>query len=231
MPHVQISYSFEADARNWVRIAKNKTGTFELSKDKERGFLEQLPGVDWDLSEEELQQVVSKFLKKNIEWQKKIVENLEVLKDVWKRHEQAYFVALEKLTGRPIYTETFFAQLTTASLCPYDVRSSSFLVHALMEVDIQVTVIAHEIFHLQFLRIFWDDCVRAGLSQNQIDVLKEALTVLLNGSEFSSLIKSPDLGYPAHQELRLKLKKLWEKDRLFSVFLPAAIHLMLSLPR
>ncbi len=219
MPHVDISYSVDADAKNWVRIAKKRDTSFGISIEKERGFLGVVPGVDWSGPAEEIQPLVGEWLHKNTKLQGTFTSALSALVKRWSEVEETYFAALEKLTGRPICSDTFSAQLTTASLCPYDVRASWFMVDAFADTEHQVTVMAHEIFHLQFLRYFWDECVRLGLSAEQTDQLKESLTVLLNEPEFSSVITSPDIGYPAHQKLRRKLRELWRECPVFDIFL------------
>lgn len=58
-----------------------------------------------------------------------------------------------------------------------------------------------------------------------MDDLKEALTFILN-TDFNDLLLVEDKGYPAHQKLRKKLKKIWEKEKNFNKFLDKAIMLM-----
>ena len=80
-----------------------------------------------------------------------------------------------------------------------------------------ITTIAHEILHSYFLYHYEQYC-NEYLTEQQLDVFKEAMTFLLN-VEFNDLLLTEDKGYPAHQELRTKLEKLWNKNRNFEKFL------------
>jgi hypothetical protein len=76
----------------------------------------------------------------------------------------------------------------------------------------------HFLFHWHY----WDQCREAGLSDEAIDELKEALTVLLE-----PILKKrglpPDGGYYIHKELREQLAKLYEVSPDFPVFIEKAI--------
>ena len=68
--------------------------------------------------------------------------------------------------------------------------------------------------------------MKKGLKNNQIEDLKEALTFLLNESEFEGIILSQDNGYPEHQKLRKKLKNIWSKDRNLQNLIDETIYII-----
>lgn len=163
------------------------------------------------------------IVKKHLQKQKSLMRFLPVaanaLQMVWDKIESRYFKALSEITNKPIFTKSFTAQLTTASLCPYDTKHNWFMVDAYASLGRQVTVVAHEILHLQFLRWYREACLEQGLSEEQFEDLKEALTVLLNGSEFDDVLVCQDHGYEKHADLRNAIEKQWKKKIGFETLL------------
>lgn len=85
----------------------------------------------------------------------------------------------------------------------------------------------HELMHFLFHIYYWDECKKAGLSEQQTHDLKESLTVLLNPI-LEKRGYPLDVGYPSHQELRAKLQKLWEGEKSFEPFLKKVLELKLA---
>jgi len=90
----------------------------------------------------------------------------------------------------------------------------------------QLTTIYHELLHLQFLYYYEDYLKEKGLKKKQIEDLKESLTFLLNEPEFEEVILVKDKGYPSHQLLRKKLRKVWQREKNFRKFLDKAIKII-----
>jgi len=153
---------------------------------------------------------------------------LSIVKKNWSKIEKKYFKALVEVTNKPIYTDKFNCSLTTFGMCPYDVKKSWFMVSTRYDFSYQLTVIAHEIMHLQFIRQYYQDCRKKGLSRSQFEDLKEALTVLLNTKPFSAFLIAEDKGYVRHQQLRRYILKVWSKDQDFENLLNQSIKFILK---
>lgn len=156
-----------------------------------------------------------------------IKEHLLSLEKVWRKIEKRFFMKLEKIIGKPIFPKEFKCYSTTGFMCPYDPRDNSFMVSIWHSIPWNITTICHEIFHLQFLHYYEKYC-RKFISEKKLDDLKEVLTFILD-TDFNDLLLSEDKGYPAHQKLRKKLKKTWERDKNFTKFLDKAIQIIRNL--
>lgn len=227
MPHVTFSYSLTADAKNWVRIWNKPTQSFGVSAEKMLAFIpidvqKRLKGK----SEKQQIEIVKTHLQKQKSLMRFLPAAADALQMVWDKTESRYFKALSKITNKPVFTKSFTAQLTTASLCPYDTKHNWFMVDAYASLGRQITVVAHEIFHLQFLRWYREECSKQGLSEERFEDLKEALTVLLNGMEFEDVLVSSDHGYEKHADLRSVIEKQWKKGIGFEVLLKKMIGQM-----
>jgi hypothetical protein len=73
----------------------------------------------------------------------------------------------------------------------------------------------HEIMHIYFLKYFADEYKnRFQLNNDQIYIIKESLTVLLN-LEFNDIRLISDRGHFGHEALREKIKNDWLKYKDF----------------
>lgn len=157
---------------------------------------------------------VEKYYKQN---DKYISEIIKIATDTWQTIEIKYIQKLEVLTGKPFKLDKIIACATLARRCPYNYELKWFMFY-LFAHPLQVNKIcAHEIMHLHMLNEFKIEL--SGLSQDEKFILLESLTVLLNQPEFSNIIYAPDKGYEQHKALRLKVTKLWHKQKDFSVVL------------
>mgnify|MGYP001608659401 FL=1 len=115
--------------------------------------------------------------------------------------------------------------ITTFHRAPYNVRENFFyLIWRDANRKRAITNIYHELMHFLFHIYYWETCRRAGLSETQIHTLKESLTVLLNPTLEKRGLPA-DNGYPAHQKLRVQLKKLWSGEKNFELFLNKVLQL------
>jgi len=230
MPKVKFKYDLKKDAWSWVLIAKSQKRLAELKKDW-RKEVEFIP-----------KELLDKILKENsqraeilvynhlISHPQKLIrqlvirEQLRSLEKVWRKIEKEFFRRLEQITKKPVFRKEFKCYLTTGFMCPYDPRDNSFMISMWHSIPWNITTICHEIFHLQFLYYYEKYC-RKLISQRKLDDLKEALTFILD-TDFKDLLISEDRGYPAHKELRKKLKEIWKKDKNFDRFLDKAIKIV-----
>lgn len=80
----------------------------------------------------------------------------------------------------------------------------------------------HEMMHFMFHKYYQKECVKRGLTEQQIWDIKESFTVLLN-LEFADLRFDKDFGYPQHKKIREAIQKSWTKYHDFNKALETAI--------
>ena len=229
MPNIVFYYSIDKDAENWIgRIFDQESAYFIPQKD----ILDKYPKNLLDKIQtagdyKEAKQIVIDFLKNDAINSNKafvIEEELKALKASWGARGNHFFAALEKIFEEPIYTKNFSGYLTTFFKCPYSEKENWFMVNFWSSLPEQITTIAHEILHLQFLHQY-RPLLEKSLDEEKIQKLKEALTFILNEKEFYGILLKPDKGYEEHAILREKLKNLWRETRKFHLFLPEAIKI------
>jgi len=228
MPKVTFRYNIKKDAWSWVLIAKNKNqNTFGLNWREQvvhipEGLLTKILKLDFS----EAQDVTEKYLKINVKRKYReavIKEELSALRNIWVKTEKSFFNTLSNITKQPIYIKKFECFMTTGFMCPYNQKENWFMASMWHSLPFSITVICHELLHLQFLHYYKNYLEKRGLNNEQIEDLKEALTFLLNEEEFEKIILVEDKGYPSHQKLRSRLKKIWRDDKIFDSFLEKAV--------
>jgi hypothetical protein len=226
MSHVKISYSIEADAKNWLRIWNKNESTHGISQQNIIDFIpNKLQLALRNKTEKKQLTLIKDYLKEQKTFISFLKAEAEALQTVWNRYEPVFFKALIKVTQKPLFATQISAQLTTASLSPYDEKSCWFMVSGYHPLGTQITSIGHELLHLQFIHSYKKFCIDSGLSPMQFEDLKEALTVLLNEKEFNKIIVSPDRGYAKHAILRENICNVWRKKMSFEEFLKKSISL------
>ncbi|MDP3792665.1 MAG: hypothetical protein Q8Q89_02945 [bacterium] len=134
---------------------------------------------------------------------------------------------LELLMVRKFDDETISVSITVFGRGMYNVPGNFFYINFChSNPEKSISRIYHELMHFLFHIYYWDKCKKAGLSEPQIHNLKESLTMLLNPILEKHGLPL-DMGYPKHQELRDKLKKLWEEEENFEPFLKKVLKLKL----
>ncbi|MBU0906722.1 MAG: hypothetical protein KKD18_01160 [Nanoarchaeota archaeon] len=83
----------------------------------------------------------------------------------------------------------------------------------------------HEILHFQFEKYFWKGLEKKGLTENEIQHIKEATTVLIN-EEFLDVIPFKDWGYPLHKKFRKELTNIWRKKKDFKHLLNESVKFL-----
>lgn len=227
MPQIIFKIDLKQDAKNWVRIAKMKRPRFGRSRkdligNVPKDLLKKLAALPKNKAEF----LAYKHLDKNSKnFLPGLKANKELLEFYFKSKGNDLFRTLAKVTGKPIYAKKFTATFTLMTSCPYDPKYDWFMVAANRPVPRQITNICHEILHLQFIHYYQDYCFDKGLTAKQFQDLKESTTFLLNEPAFKKFLLAPDRGYPNHQELRRRLKRIWNNEKDFNKFLDRAIEL------
>jgi len=226
MSKVKFQYDFKKDAWSWVLMAKIQEVWGLNWKDQVAFIPDELLRKITKRRREPAESLVYNYLishpKKKIR-QLVIKEELSGLEKSWRKIESKFFRRLKKIIGKPVFAREFKCYLTTGFMCPYDPEDNSFMVSMWHGVARSITTICHEILHLQFLHYYEKYC-RKFISEKKLDNLKETLTFILN-SDFSDLLLYEDKGYPNHQKIRERLRKIWEKDKNFGRFLDKAIKI------
>jgi len=144
--------------------------------------------------------------------------------EMWDLIEDKYFSKMESIHHKSFPPQTIYGILSTTPMiysynfseenpwfaCPYD--SSIKAIHTAM----------HEIMHTFFHEYFWDEYKnKFELSDEQIYLIKEAVTVILN-LEFNDIRLIPDKGHWGHESIREKIKQDWLKYKDFEKVLKEA---------
>lgn len=228
MAKVNFEYNLKKDAASWVLIAKGKKKDFwglnkrEQTEHISSELLKKIQKLSRQKAEKLIADKIGSDNKKKLK-DALIKEQIKALKKSWNLVEKKYFQRLSQVTQKPIFLNKFNCFITTGFMAPYNEKENWFMVSLWNSVPGSITTICHELLHLQFLKYYRPYLKKKGLKNEQIEILKEALTFLLNEKEFSDLLLCDDPGYPAHQKLRRKLHRLWQKEKDFPKFLDLVI--------
>ncbi|HRY60270.1 MAG TPA: hypothetical protein P5096_02740 [Patescibacteria group bacterium] len=228
-PKISFKYSLEKDAENWIyKIIGTEKGFISV-EDTHSYYTENiLEGLKKAKDKKEALAFMIQKIKspKNSEIKfLAIHENIKTLEKIWKTIQGDYFDILSKILKAPLYRGGFISYLSTFTLCRSNVEEGYFYISTWGNISSQINIIFHEMHHMQFLSVYRKTLEESGLSENQIQNLKEALTFQLNEKDFQAITLLPDRGYPQHKDFRKKLKKIWDKEGDFKLFLPKAIEL------
>ena len=229
MNKLNFNYDIKKDAWSWVLITKDKDMWGLNWRDQiaqiPDELLEEIEKVDFNCAQEIVEQYIEKDSKKEYTLSVMSFE-VEALEKAWSLIEERYFEILSRVTQKPIFAEKFSCFFTTGFMCPYNEKENWFMVSMWHSIPFSITTICHELMHLQFLNYYKNYLKEQGCTNEQVEDLKEAMTFLLNESEFDDIILSQDGGYPEHAELRAKLKNIWSKNKNFQNLLDEGILLV-----
>ncbi|HCC23454.1 TPA: hypothetical protein DF272_04760 [Candidatus Falkowbacteria bacterium] len=153
-------------------------------------------------------------------------QNIVTLQKTWNFLGSNIIQALEKTLEKPNTTTKYTSALTTYHSCPYDPAHNWFMVSIKASLPSQITNIAHELLHLQFIHHYGDYCHKMKINEKQFHILKESLTVILNTSRFQKIIPALDKGYSEHQKIRQKVFGAYKPTMKFQKFLDHTIKII-----
>lgn len=203
--NIIFKYDIDKDVENFVKSTKSVN-----SKEPTKFFLLFLrefnnPTV---VNELDVKKFVENYIKKNnVNTQEKTDE----LQKRWGDIEAESITRLERIFKIKYPSNEVTAYLTTNERCTYNTKENYFFVN-LNNIQSNRTVI-HELFHFYTWHAIHEELTSKGVTASQYNDIKESLTDLLN-LEFKDLLDGAiDRGYPQHQEIRAKIRDLWEFEK------------------
>jgi hypothetical protein len=136
--------------------------------------------------------------------------------ETWNLIEKKYINKLEKIHNKKFPYKRIFGVLSTANRFGYNCFEPKkwFACNCNSPVRCADTA-THELMHFTFDYYFDNELKKKFfLSDNQVWVIKESLTAILN-IEFRDLRFSFDNGHNGHEKLREKISRDWEKSKNF----------------
>lgn len=235
IPSVVFGFDESWEIRNWYEtcVKESKFGILNGSNKWDLGDIPQevaqIIEKEKNTTEEEIiikiKLIFDDFIRKSetVELKSKCINSAE---KNWKRISSVYFNTLSQMLDIPIteFRNEYHAFFTFSRRCPF--REGGFMFNRFLDIS---NAAAHEIMHIEFLRKYKDYCKNKGLSNIEIDHLKEILTVLLN-EEMKDILFRPDRGYLKHQEIRSKILEIYQgnkkENKKFIQFLDEVIDIM-----
>lgn len=201
---VKFCYNLTSDAKNWVRIIRGNLTSTNLSyHDKIKGIpqnlLESVLGTD----EKNGLVIVENYLKsENKNREDVLATSVECLQRCWKKREEDYFKVLGTVLGKEILITDYHAHMTTMYFAPYYWPKNWFMVTFWNSLSKQLTTIAHEILHIEFMRHYSGFLEKHNVAKHNLIDITESLTCLLNIEQFKNVLLVQDYGYEKHREMR-----------------------------
>ena len=206
----EISYNVEADANNWYGAANTTSYRSNWRKLIPHDILDKIDDVDEaEAMDFLIPYLKSKYLKEKTE----IDSYIKYAKSQFDAHLDTACDKLEKITGKPIYTDKVTVYVTTIPRCPYNYKDAAFWIN----INFQpIDVFMHEFLHFMFIHYYRENESHPlyDLNFKDFDWIKESLTVVLD-EDCVPPMKKPDSGYPIHRDFRDKLHKKWVKNNNF----------------
>jgi len=229
IPKVVIEFNEDWEVNNWYNTVK-KDPKYGLAGGKTKWALGDIPKdvpniISNAVDEKSVKTTLRNKLKEKLKKPDKMAlinETVNKGEKRWQSVAKDYFSLLSGMLGVPIenFEKEYFAYFNFSSKCPF--FGNTFMFNKYLDFADNTM---HEIMHIEFLKEYKAYCKEKGLSNNQIDHLKEILTVLLNDS-MKKLLSRPDRGYTKHQELRVKALEIRKESKDFPDFLDKMIALV-----
>ncbi len=195
---LKIDYNLNKDIQNYQILSQveYKGGVSKVLNLFSKKFFD-------DFSEEN----IKKFIKGFVDYNKiDINQKLIKIRGEWGAVEPIFTERINKIFGVNFPLENISAYLTTADRCT--LGKNYFFVTVIG--NRQKMIIMHELLHFYTFAVFKKEL--EVLSKKQVYDVKESMTELLN-LEFFDLMEANEVGYPQHQELRIKVREFWLVDK------------------
>ena len=232
LPKIMFGFDKEWEIENWYdscikNISYNVGGNtaWDLGSIPQDVKIVIKDGISEEKIKSKLANILDNFLKTQ--------EALSIIKKVrdkaesnWGKIDKFFFPALLKMLDLSIeeIEKKYYAYFTFGKRCPFS--DNKFMFSQFVSF---VTHASHEIMHIEFLKKYHKYCLNKGLTEKQVQHLKEILTVLLN-EDMKDFLSVPDRGYDGHKKIREEILKMYKEHKKtkqsFTVFLDNSISLL-----
>jgi len=225
--NINIKYNKIKDAQWIVALVKSNEDFYGIS------FQEQIKNIPEDVVkainslpyDEAIKRVIANppvtyHLRSKVVVKDKILVSFgEALKVVGESDSTGIFKKLTTDFGQELPTDSINVYLTTALMSSEsDDELYSCFISIWLPLHKAITVLAHEIMHFYFRQSMDESLKRANWNSGEIEILKEAITVILNDPNYQEGLFSGDLGYPEHRKIRRKIQRRYKPGKLLSLF-------------
>lgn len=130
------------------------------------------------------------------------------IEERWKIAERIFIERVETIFGISYPAPIITVYLTHNERCTYNIEQNYFFVR--IGSEFSTNTLMHELLHFYTWHAFGEELLEEGLSKLAYNDIKESLTELLNLEFFDLMSGKQDVGYPQHQEMRAKIREMWE---------------------
>jgi len=153
-------------------------------------------------------------------------KEIVAVEERWKITEPIFVERVEKIFGISYPAPIITVYLTHNERCTYNIRQNYFFVR--IGSEFSNNTIMHELLHFYTWHAFGKKLLDEGLSKLAYNDVKESLTELLN-LEFSDLLNGKrDEGYPQNQEMRTKIREIWQVKKDISTLIQKLVSETIS---
>ena len=153
-------------------------------------------------------------------------KEIVAVEERWKIAEPIFIERVEKIFGISYPAPIITVYLTHNERCTYNIRQNYFFVR--IGSEFSNNTIMHELLHFYTWHAFGKKLLDEGLSKLAYNDVKESLTELLN-LEFSDLLNGKrDEGYPQNQEMRTKIREIWQVKKDISTLIQKLVSETIS---
>lgn len=228
MSLLNFTYNISKDTENYL----NAVYRFKYLKHQRKNIEQQVThylsdkdvlAIKKSKTKKEVREVIYKIITKWLKFNQDILElNAQILSKAWQRREKQFIKYCENFFEKPFDFDDITCYFTTLPICPYH-YPLWFMNSIKFSVEEQLLTIYHELFHFMFIKYYQDYCFKKGLSKEEFEIIKEALTVFLNQPPFTKINTIPEKGYPLEKSLRDFMLKGYRKNLGFKKFLDNSI--------
>lgn len=232
IPIIEIGFDEQWEAANWYETIYSQA-RYGLRRGGNKWGLGNIPADLPSLLENKKKDEAMLFIKQRLEIEIKRPEIAQIIRvsieraqKRWGQVDKEFFPVLSSMLDVAItrFEPIYYAYFTLSTRAPFG--KNAFMFNQYRDF---ADLAMHEIMHIEFLKEYKQYCAERGLSEEEIEHLKEILTVLLN-EDASHLLSKPESGYTKHEQLRTQVleiyKKNGSKDGNFKIFLEKIIPLI-----
>ena len=196
-----FAYDIEKDIDNFIRgtnaVNSKKPTKFQISFSEKYGNNFE-PGKVKAFIEE--QDKINSF-----DSRKEII----TIEERWENVELNFIERVEKIFGISYPAPIITVYLTHNERCTYNIEENYFFVR--IGSEFSTNTLMHELLHFYTWHAFGKELLDEGLSKLTYNDIKESLTELLNLEFFDFMNGKQDAGYLQHQEMRTKIREMWQE--------------------